>query len=282
MIENKNRTVYLGLPAFNEEAAIAPLFAKIQRTRDALVQSDIARDLQIIFYDDGSTDQTVAALKGNRGSLNVTLLSPEQNGGLGRALQGIITNFLDQASPGDVLVIMDTDDTHDPAQIVDLLGRMDSNDEQVVVASRYQRGARTSGVPPVRQFLSLGFALLIKVALPIHGVRDYSCGYRAYTYAALATARGQDGFQISEPGFASMPEILIRLRKYDIHFGEVPLHLAYDQRLTQSKMRAWHNSLRLLRCIAVWRVSPPQPKTSPEKNSSLLSEIRIERLDSHR
>lgn len=278
MICGKDRTVYLGLPAFNEEAAIAPLFAKICRSRKHLVQSGIAKDLHIIFYDDGSTDQTVKELKKNRNGLNVTLLSPRQNGGLGRALQGIITNFLDQAAPDDVLVVMDTDDTHDPSQIADLLHRMEEKQEHVVVASRYRKGAFISGVPMNRQLLSLGFAVLVKVFLPIKGVRDYSCGYRAYAYTALASANTPSGFPLTEPGFASMPEVLMRLRGSDLRFGEVPLRLAYDQRLTESKMRAWQNTTRLLKCLVSWRLSPPTSMQSSGAAPPILSDIHVEQL----
>jgi len=275
---NPSRIVYLGLPAYNEQAAIRPLFGRINIAREQLVDSGLAVDLQVIFYNDGSTDETVAEVRSQAIGSKVTLLSPENNGGLGRALQGIFSYFLQEARTCDVLVVMDSDDTHDPDQIMDLLKRMDGRGEDVVVASRYRKGSRVSGVPANRQILSLGFAAMVKLVLPIKGVRDYSCGYRAYTYSSLKSGASEQGFVIDEPGFASMPEILVRLRQKPLQFGEIPLDLHYDQRLTESKMRAWHNSVRLLQCLVRWRLSPPRPVSGSGNLDSPLSRLTVEEL----
>lgn len=248
-----SRTVYLGLPAFNEEQAISPLFDRIRTAQSELTTRGLCSDLQVIFYDDGSTDGTVQQVRLNAGNLKIHLLSPESNGGLGVAMRGLINAFLERANGDDVLVVMDTDDTHDPAQIAELLVAVDDRELDVVIASRYRKGAKTLGVPGYRQILSLGFAGLVSLMLPIRGVRDYSCGYRVYRYSALAAVSGEMGFPIEETGFAAMPEILVRMRGKSISFGEVPLKLAYDRRLTVSKMRAWQNSTRLLSRIWSWK-----------------------------
>ncbi len=261
--QSPQRCVYLGLPAFNEEQAIAPLFERIRVARLGLMQSGLASELKVLFYDDGSTDNTAEEVRQQGRDLEVFLLSPERNGGLGVALRGLFTQFLDQATSADVLVVMDTDDTHDPGQIGELLIAMDQRDLDVVVASRYRKGARTTGVPGYRQVLSLGFAGLVKVVLPIKGILDYSCGYRAYNYPALSGLLTESGFPLQEGGFASMPEVLIRLRGYSLSFGEIPLKLAYDRRLTVSKMRAWQNSRRLLSRIGSWRVFPNRLQSQP-------------------
>jgi dolichol-phosphate mannosyltransferase len=178
-------------------------------------------------------------------------------------MRGLITQFLEQGQKDDVLVVMDSDDTHDPNQILELLTTMDEGEKDVVIASRYRRGSRVAGVPTYRQILSLGFGALVGSTLPIRGVRDYSCGYRAYTYGALAKVATELGFPIQESGFASMPEILIRLRGNALSFGEIPLKLAYDRRLTVSKMRAWQNSRRLLSRIISWRIFPKRLNDEP-------------------
>ena len=279
MVEHKlNRVVYLGLPAFNEEAAIRPLFDRIRSARTQLIDSVLAGDLRVIFYDDGSTDKTAAEVRSQATGLRVTLLSPPHNGGLGRALQGIFSYFLQEANPTDLLVIMDSDDTHDPAQIKDLLERMDGEGEDIVVASRYRKGSRISGVPANRQILSLGFAGLVKIVLPIKGVRDYSCGYRSYSYPSLRSIASDKGFVIDEPGFASMPEVLVRLRQGNLRFGEIPLDLHYDQRLTISKMKAWENSMKLLKCLFVWRFNDKFPSRSTNFQAHVLDGLAIEEI----
>ena len=275
---NRGRTVFLGLPAFNESAAISPLFARIRLAKNDLKARGLASDLVVIFYDDGSTDDTTEMVKASHGDLGIFLLTPSQNGGLGTALQGIMSYFLKVGTGSDVLVIMDCDDTHDPRQISDLLTRMDAEEEDIVIASRYRKGAVIAGVPMSRQIFSLGFAFLVKTMLPIRGVRDYSCGYRAYAYAPLKQASSARGFQLQEAGFSAMPEILIRLRAQGWRFGEIPLELAYDRRETQSKMRAWQNTRRLMQCIARWRLAQPRSEELSIASDNVLLNITIEAL----
>lgn len=251
-----DRIVYLGLPAYNEELAIAPLFSRIREAKRNLISKNLVADVRVIVYDDGSTDDTVVEVRDNSRELDVQLLIPDGNGGLGVALRGLFTQFMEQANPQDLLVIMDTDDTHDPSQIEELLTALDQGSKDVVIASRYRKGSQTSGVPTYRQLLSLGFAGLVRIVLPIRGVLDYSCGYRIYSYSALTTIHTASGFPLQESGFASMPEVLVRLRTKSLTFGEIPLKLAYDRRLTASKMQAWQNSRRLLSRIWSWKLHP--------------------------
>jgi len=278
----QQRCVYLGLPAFNEEGAIAPLFDRIRMTRLDLIQQGLIRELTVVFYDDGSTDKTADQVRIQSEGLDVMLLSPANNGGLGVAMRGLLNHFLDNATEQDVLVVMDADDTHDPNQISELLTSMDSNGAHVVIASRYRRGSKIAGVPGYRQFLSLGFGALVRVVLPIKGVRDYSCGYRAYTYSALCVVSDESGFPLQEAGFASMPEVLVRLRGNGLTFGEIPLKLAYDRRLTVSKMRAWQNSRRLLSRIWSWRVFPDRLQDLPLAGPQARTWWEVETLPQER
>lgn len=272
------RLVFLGLPAFNEAAAIRPLFERIRQAQRGLIEAGLVDRLRVILYDDGSTDGTADEARLNSRALNLSVLTPPHNGGLGVALQGIVTFFLREAMESDVLVIMDCDDTHDPGQIQQLLEQMLTHGDDVVVASRYRRGAVISGVPATRQVLSLGFAFLVKAILPMQGVRDYSCGYRSYAYGPLKAAARDDQFILDESGFAAMPEILIRLRGQGWQFGEIPLQLAYDQRQTESKMRAWHNTVRLLRCVARWRLAPPSSQASLRSETHAPVDFLVETL----
>ncbi len=275
----QQRCVYLGLPAFNEELAIAPLFERVRAARLDLVNSGFASDLKVLLYDDGSTDNTAEQVRKQSHGLEVFLLSPESNGGLGVALRGLFTQFLDQAQSQDLLVVMDTDDTHDPDQIRELLTSMDQHSLDVVIASRYRKGSRTTGVPGYRQVLSLGFAGLVKVMLPIKGVLDYSCGYRVYTYGALSNISTEFGFPLQEAGFASMPEVLVRLRRGSLTFGEIPLRLSYDRRLTVSKMRAWENSRRLLSRLISWKVNPNGLHSKPHVGPGSRTWWKIEAVN---
>jgi dolichol-phosphate mannosyltransferase len=108
----------------------------------------------------------------------------------------------------------------------------------VVIASRFQPGARVHGVPQSRALYSLAARWMFQLLFPIRGVRDYTCGYRAYRAGALQQAVDVYGERlIRETGFSCMAEVLLRLRKLPVRMAEVPLELHYDRRGNDSKMR---------------------------------------------
>jgi dolichol-phosphate mannosyltransferase len=107
----------------------------------------------------------------------------------------------------------------------------------VVIASRYQPGARMVGIPWYRQLLSKGLSALFQVVYPIPGARDYSCGYRAYRPAVLRAAFARWGEQfVSERGFACMVDILMKLHMIGAIVTEAPMVLRYDRKPGATKM----------------------------------------------
>ena len=80
------------------------------------------------------------------------------------------------------------------------------------------------------------------------GVKDYTCGYRAYTYESLQRARQAYGENlITQRSFACMMELLYKLYRSGSRFGEVPFALRYDNKGGESKMqvlRTMKDSLR--------------------------------------
>jgi dolichol-phosphate mannosyltransferase len=73
---------------------------------------------------------------------------------------------------------------------------------------------------------------------PIRGVRDYTCGYRAYRASALRQAVDHYGDRlVTEQGFSCMADVLLKMRRLPLVMGEVPLELHYEERGDGSKMR---------------------------------------------
>ena len=243
--------VYLGLPAYNEEASIKPLF-----TRIASLQETLPHKILVMIYDDGCTDNTRKEVLTWSRILEVRLLDGVVNKGLGTGMNALITAFKDCAEIDDVLVVMDCDDTHDPNQIHQMLnvfGKYPKTD--IVIASRYQIGATISGVPPYRILLSIGAAMLYKVVHPIWYVRDYTCGYRIYRHSIVTKAFSAFGSPlIREQGFSCMVELLLKMALAGAKIREIPLSLAYDNKLSVSKMDVSGNAFRLLKKLIAWRV----------------------------
>ena len=159
------------------------------------------------------------------------------------------------AADDDVLVCMDADNSHLPGLIPRMV-QMIREGRDVVIASRYRSGSVVRGVCLWRRWLSRGMSVLFKMIYPIPGVRDYSCGYRAYRAGFLQAAmeRRKDRLFAKE-GFACMVGILLRLHKEKAIFGEAPMVLRYDRKAGASKMKVGRTVLRTLRVLLRERFS---------------------------
>ncbi len=241
--------LWVGLPAYNEEATIPALFP---RFKESLAGHE--DNYRIVLYNDGCTDRTVERVNEWKSELNVEVIGKPINMGLGEGLRCLIAHVSDHAAAHDVLFIMDCDDTHHPRQFAAMLAALDRGHD-VVIASRYRRGSRIAGVAPHRQLLSLGATALFKALHNCHGVLDYTCGFRGYRVALLQRARMRYGERlVDEKGFACMIELLLKLNRMGARICEVPIDLRYDLKQGASKMDVGANTVRLLRKLVAWRV----------------------------
>ncbi|HZL40859.1 MAG TPA: glycosyltransferase family 2 protein [Pseudolabrys sp.] len=240
--------IYLGLPAYNEEIALPRLLARIE----SLAQSSQLA-ITVVVYNDGSTDRTAAIASQWLQRVPLVLLDGKVNKGLGAGLRALTDYAVATGAADNVLVIMDCDDTHDPAQIPQMLVAL-ANGADLVIASRFQSGATVRGVPLLRRLTALGAVILFKLIHPVCEVWDYTCGYRAYRIGLLQTAAARfPGRLVEEAGFACMVEVLLKLNASGARCAEIPLHLRYDLKPTASKMAVSSNMRRLLALLVRWR-----------------------------
>ena len=111
------------IPLYNEEDNIATLQKELAAALSGI-------DHEIVFVDDGSSDQTVARVQR---SPNVRLLEFEKNTGQSAAMYAGI-----QAARGEVIALLDGDLQNDPADIPKLIEEI-SNGADLVCGYRAQR-----------------------------------------------------------------------------------------------------------------------------------------------
>jgi dolichol-phosphate mannosyltransferase len=228
------RRLYVILPCYNEAENIGTLIGAWLAREASLAPYA----LELLAIDDGSTDDTKGIIaRAASANPQVHPIAHETNKGLGGGLLTGLSYFRANGQPGDLATVMDADNSHDPAYIHAMLEKI-SEGCDCVIASRYRRGSETYGVPPFRAFLSRGARLYYTLLLGVRGVRDYTCGYRVYTYDIINEAFDRYGEDwIRERGFACMMEALYKLYRVGARFAEVPFTLRYDLKRGESKMR---------------------------------------------
>lgn len=230
------KTLWSVLPAYNEERSLPPLLERHVALGAALRERGSA--LSVLIVDDGSRDGTAAAAGAFRERLALEVVPHGVNRGLGAALRTGLQAALARAGEGDAIGTMDADDTHDPALFVAMWQRLDDEQADLVIASRYVAGGGEIGLTPLRRVLSRGASLLLSLAAPVRGARDYTCGFRLYRAATLRRAAAAWGDRlIEEAGFTCMAELLLKLGRGGAKVTESPLVLRYDRKEGASKMK---------------------------------------------
>ena len=113
------------IPARNEQQGLAPLLPRLR---------SLYPDAELIVVNDGSEDDTAAVAR----SAGATVVSHPYPKGNGAAVKSGA-----RAATGDVLVFLDGDGQHDPADIASLLATM-AEGYDMVVGARSGRSSQAS------------------------------------------------------------------------------------------------------------------------------------------
>ncbi len=226
-----DRKIYFVVPAYNEEASIGDLIDKIIKT---CRESSLL--FEIIIVDDGSHDKTGEISKSKGQTWPVQVIRNEPNKGLGFTIRRGLKTASSKAGLNDILITLDADLTQDPSYVPSMLAVINKGAD-VVIASRYRKGSHVEGLSLTRLIMSYGASAFVALLRPIRGIRDYSCGFRAYRSSVIhwAFETFGDGF-ISEKGFGCMVEIAQKLRGH-ANFSEVPFVLRYDAKRKESALK---------------------------------------------
>jgi dolichol-phosphate mannosyltransferase len=224
--------IWIVLPAYNEQDALPALI-------DSLVESfsEEQKDFSIIVVNDGSQDKTGEVIEAYSRNSPVIALHNEKNMGLAETMRKGLLEAVKRSSAKDIIVTMDADNTH-PAGLALRMMRLIREGNDVVIASRYRENSHVIGLVFYRRWLSRSASIVFRLFFPIRGVRDYTCGYRAYRAAIIKQLIERYGQEfISERGFSCIVDILLRLRPMHPVISEVPLVLRYDLKPGFTKMK---------------------------------------------
>ena len=195
------------VPFFNEEESARPLYSAIT---DSMASCDF--DYEVIFVDDGSSDTTFSvAADIAREDPRVRVIKFRRNYGQTPAMAAGIDH-----ARGNVIVTMDGDLQNDPADIPQLVAKLDEG-YQIAVGWRHKRQDKliTRKIPSV-----IANWLIGKVTgVPI---RDNGCSLKAYRAEVIKTVPLYSEMHRFIPAMASITgaqTAQVRVRHHARQFG---------------------------------------------------------------
>jgi dolichol-phosphate mannosyltransferase len=202
---------WLILPTYNEAENLRRIvLAALPRLAEA------SPEHHVLVVDDGSPDGTghiaddLAAEYTEVGVLHRTAKA-----GLGRAYLAGFQYALDRGA--DLLLEMDSDFSHDPADIPRLIRAAD--DADLVIGSRYVPGGGVEDWPFIRRALSRGGSLYARTILGVP-IRDLTGGFKCFHRRTL---EGIDYLDTHADGYGFQIELTYRAYKAGFSVKEIPI-----------------------------------------------------------
>ncbi|MEA2412278.1 MAG: dolichol-phosphate mannosyltransferase [Thermoleophilaceae bacterium] len=226
---------WLILPTYNEAENIERI------VRAALPElASASADPHILIVDDGSPDGTGDIADRLADELaEVEVLHRTAKEGLGRAYLAGFERAL--GSGADLVLEMDSDFSHDPADLPRLIAA--ASDADLVLGSRYVPGGGVTDWGIFRQLLSRGGSWYARVVLRVP-VRDLTGGFKCFRRATL---EGIDYREMHADGYGFQIELTYLAIRAGFKVREVPI-VFRDRQAGTSKM-----SPRIA-VEAVWKV----------------------------
>lgn len=207
---NTQPKIIVAIPAYNEAHFIVGIVTNAKRYAS-----------QIIVVDDGSTDGTRQAADAS-GAL---VLRHEMNEGYGISIRHCFKSA--RENNADILVTIDGDGQHNPAEIPKLIDPILRGEADLVIGSRFHKSPQgtpislQTGMPRYRK---LGIAIinwLFNIGSRVK-VSDAQSGFRAYSRSVF------DNMVLTERGMAISVEILEKAREKGAIFKEVSICCNYE------------------------------------------------------
>ncbi|MBN1937684.1 MAG: glycosyltransferase family 2 protein [Anaerolineae bacterium] len=196
------------IPAYNEERFIGSVVLKTRKYVDT-----------VIVIDDGSTDDTCEVAQA-AGAITVC---HRDNCGKGAALNTGLVQAR-QLEP-DVVVMLDGDGQHLPAEMHRVIAPILSDQADIVVGSRYLE--KRSDVPRHRIWGHWGFNLLTNAMSGVPAT-DSQSGFRAFSPRAV------DAIAFSSQGFSVESEMQFLAHDLGLRFREAPITIRYEDKPKRS------------------------------------------------
>ena len=220
------------LPTYNEVENLEPMLRALGEV--------LGPDDRVLVIDDNSPDGTGELADRLATELEaVEVLHRPRKEGLGPAYLAGFQRALELGA--ELVVEIDCDFSHDPADVPRLLDAAD--DADLVLGSRYVPGGSVENWGAVRRAISAGGSLYARLLLGVP-VRDLTGGFKCFRRTVLETI---DLDAIHSRGYAFQIETTYRALRRGFRVREIPIRFV-DREVGGSKMS------RTIVLEAIWKV----------------------------
>ncbi len=194
------------IPVYNEELTVGNV---IDRVEAAIKQTGL--QYEIIVVDDCSYDKSLSEAKRH----NVRVLTLKQHLGKGYALRAGFAK-----ARGDIIVTIDSDGSHRPEELPEVLAPILQNKADLVIGSRYMNHKKVAA----RKLNAFGVQIFNFVIELLTGttITDSQSGFRAMKREVLKKQKLKSGTYEIES------EMLVKTAKGGFRVAEVPI--SFEQR----------------------------------------------------
>lgn len=227
------------IPMYNEKSVIS---STIQHLTEALEETTVFDQYEIILSDDGSTDgcaetarKTIAELTLGKGTVHV--LRAEKNAGKGAAVRlGML------AAKGDILLFTDSDLAYGCDAVVQMAEKLAASEAQILIGSRAIHPDGYAGYTPLRKIASKTFIRLLALTAGF-SCSDSQCGIKAFRCEAARSVFSR----CEVNGWAFDFEVLLLAHKLGYRVEEYPVTVLNHR---ESKVHLFRDAARMLRDTA--------------------------------
>ncbi len=234
--------IYLILPAYNEEKNLLKIFKKLNNLT-------IAKKFIVILVDDCSNDKTFLIAK-NKNKFKLIYKKHKQNKGLSIALETGFNVLRKRLKKEDLVVTMDSDNTHPISIIPNMLRQIKKNKADIIIASRFLSMSRVNGLSVFRKYLSILAKCIFSFFFPYENLREYTCNFRIYRAFLIKDLIKNKNFFKNEDFNIAVKIILNLIKRFkNLKISEYPLVLNYHYKIGASKMKVFKNIFLTLNLI---------------------------------
>ncbi len=260
------KTLNFVIPLYNEEERLEKTIIELKA---GFKFSGI--DLKnIIFVDDGSSDETSSIIEDNKNDIakalnvNVDLISYKPNKGKGNAVRiGML------ASKADYTLFFDADMSTPLSEFEKMIPYIEDHEDVIIGTRKNGKSTVVKAQPLHRQILGKGFTFLSNILLNTW-VSDFTCGFKVFSKEAAQNIFSHS--KVDRWGYDA--ELMFLANRLGYKIQEVPVMWMNDDRSKVNLLQDLPRSLRELFDVRWYAIAGKYDKAVKKNNSTAsLTEV---------